>query len=132
MPARIHAESQELRRDEPRFSHSEATPDMPLLWELRDLLGMTGTKFGSRIARFGACRCVWTEWQCGPARCERSVITIEAIGATPTIMSAVALLKKTPKPNNADIDAELDRVEFVCRYRSGGYLLPCLAAERAE
>lgn len=33
----------------------EATPDMPLLWVLRDLLGMTGTKFGCGIAQCGAC-----------------------------------------------------------------------------
>jgi isoquinoline 1-oxidoreductase alpha subunit len=114
----------------------DATPDVPLLWALRDVLGMTGTKFGCGIAQCGACTvhldgvavrsCVLPIGNIGA----RSISTIEAIGVTPTgstvqkawldlevvqcgycqsgqIMSAAALLKKTPKPNDADIDAAL-------------------------
>jgi isoquinoline 1-oxidoreductase subunit alpha len=114
----------------------DATPDVPLLWALRDVLGMMGTKFGCGIAQCGACSvhldgvavrsCVLPIGNIGA----RSITTIEAIGATPTgstvqkawldlevvqcgycqsgqIMSAAALLKKTPKPNDADIDAAL-------------------------
>src|SRR6266404_2564191 len=96
--------------------------DTPLLWVLRDVLGMTGTKFGCGMALCGAC----TVHADGTAI--RSCITsIEAIGATPSgakiqkawldhevvqcgycqsgqIMSASALLASKPNPTNADID----------------------------
>jgi isoquinoline 1-oxidoreductase subunit alpha len=38
----------------------DAPKDMPLLWVLRDLLGLTGTKFGCGIAQCGPARCTWT------------------------------------------------------------------------
>jgi isoquinoline 1-oxidoreductase alpha subunit len=114
----------------------EAPSDMPLLWVLRDLLGMTGTKFGCGIAQCGACT-VHLDGQ--PVRScmlavasvgNRPVTTIEAIGATPVgariqrawlelevvqcgycqsgqIMSAAALLAGTPKPDDSDIDAAM-------------------------
>ena len=54
-------------------SHSvDAEPDMPLLWVLRDLLGMNGTKFGCGVALCGACtRCAkeWT-YNCGDEECD--------------------------------------------------------------
>ncbi len=111
-------------------------PDMPLLWALRDLLGLTGTKFGCGIAQCGAC----TVHVAGQAvrSCQlpigavgaQPVTTIEAIGQNPLgrlvqkawldqevvqcgycqsgqIMSAVALLAATPKPTDADIDAAM-------------------------
>src|ERR1700693_5785439 len=114
----------------------DAPPDMPLLWVLRDLLGMTGTKFGCGIAQCGAC----TVHLDGEAvrSCllpvgsiqNRAVTTIEAIGDTPEgakvqkawldlavvqcgycqsgqVMSAAALLKTTPHPDDADIDAAM-------------------------
>jgi isoquinoline 1-oxidoreductase alpha subunit len=114
----------------------DAPADMPLLWTLRDVLGMTGTKFGCGIAQCGACTvhldgtavrsCVLPIGAIG----ERSVTTIEGIGATPTgasvqkawldlevvqcgycqpgqIMSAAALLRSTPHPDDADIDAAM-------------------------
>jgi isoquinoline 1-oxidoreductase alpha subunit len=114
----------------------EAAPDMPLLWALRDLLGLTGTKFGCGIAQCGACTvhldgqpvrsCVLAVGAIG----ERSITTIEAIGQTPSgagvqkawldlevvqcgycqsgqIMSAAALLASTPNPNDDDIDAAM-------------------------
>jgi len=116
--------------------------DTPLLWVLRDLLGMTGTKFGCGKALCGACTvhvdgaatrsCITTVDSIG----ESAITTIEAIGQTPQgaalqkawlelevvqcgycqsgqIMSAAALLKDTPKPTDNDIDAALSG--NVCR-----------------
>jgi isoquinoline 1-oxidoreductase alpha subunit len=107
--------------------------DMPLLWVLRDVLGMTGTKFGCGIAQCGACTvhvageavrsCLLPVSTIG----SKPVTTIEAIGETPNgrkvqqawldkevvqcgycqsgqIMAATALLDHTPKPSDADID----------------------------
>jgi len=111
-------------------------PDMPVLWVLRDVLGLTGTKFGCGIAQCGACTihvdgravrsCVLPAGGVGDA----AITTIEAIGATPEgakvqkawldrevvqcgycqsgqIMSATALLVQTPKPTDPDIDAAM-------------------------
>ncbi len=109
---------------------------MPLLWVLRDVLGLTGTKFGCGIAQCGACTvhvdgdavrsCVLPVGSIG----ERPITTIEAVGASATgaavqkawldvevvqcgycqsgqIMSASALLRTMPHPNDADIDAAM-------------------------
>ena len=114
----------------------DAPADMPLLWVLRDLLGLTGTKFGCGIAQCGACTvhidgapvrsCLLPVGSIG----ERKVTTIEAVGATPAgakvqkawldleviqcgycqsgqIMSAAALLAATPSPDDSDIDAAM-------------------------
>ena len=118
-------------------SHAlDAPEDMPLLWVLRDLLGMTGTKFGCGIAQCGACT-VHLDGQ--PLRScllpigsigNRAVTTIEAVGETPEgqklqkawldlevvqcgycqsgqIMSAAALLAVKPNPTDSDIDAAM-------------------------
>jgi isoquinoline 1-oxidoreductase alpha subunit len=114
----------------------DAAPDTPLLWALRDVLGLTGTKFGCGMALCGACT-VHLDGQ--PTRAcitpisaaaQRKVTTIEAIGADRVgkavqtawievgvpqcgycqagqIMSATALLKQNPKPTDADIDAAM-------------------------
>jgi isoquinoline 1-oxidoreductase alpha subunit len=107
--------------------------DTPLLWVLRDVLGMTGTKFGCGMALCGACTvhidgaatrsCITTIDSIGAS----AVTTIEAVGETPQgkalqqawldlevpqcgycqsgqIMSAAALLAGKPKPSDADID----------------------------
>jgi len=107
--------------------------DTPLLWVLRDVLGMTGTKFGCGMALCGACTvhmdgspirsCITTIDSIGTA----AITTIEAIGNTPAgqriqkawvdlevpqcgycqsgqIMSATALLADKPHPSDADID----------------------------
>jgi isoquinoline 1-oxidoreductase subunit alpha len=116
--------------------------DTPLLWVLRDVLGMTGTKFGCGAALCGACTvhldgqairsCITTVDSIGTSQ----VMTIEEIGKTPQgealqrawldlevvqcgycqsgqIMSAAALLRETPKPNDADIDMAMSG--NVCR-----------------
>ena len=107
--------------------------DTPLLWVLRDMLGMTGTKFGCGMALCGACTvhidgtavrsCITSIDSIGDSK----VTTIEAIGTTPAgakiqqawlahevpqcgycqsgqIMSALALLASNPHPTDADID----------------------------
>ena len=114
----------------------EVPGDVPLLWVLRDVLGMTGTKFGCGIAQCGACtvhldgRAVRScQLRVGAIR-DRAVTTIEAVGQTEVgakvqrawldmevmqcgycqpgqIMSATALLQATPHPDDADIDAAM-------------------------
>jgi isoquinoline 1-oxidoreductase subunit alpha len=113
-----------------------AADDTPLLWVLRDRLGMTGTKFGCGMALCGACTVhvdgVATRACITPISvlAGKKIVTIEAIGATPQgkalqtawekvnvaqcgycqsgqIMSAAALLAKTPKPTDTDIDAAM-------------------------
>src|ERR1700753_450494 len=110
--------------------------DMPLLWVLRDVIGLTGTKFGCGIGQCGACT---VHLDGKPTRscilpvgavAGRPVTTIEGVGSTPEgakvqkawldleviqcgycqsgqIMSATALLASTPKPNDADINAAM-------------------------
>ncbi|WP_426286209.1 (2Fe-2S)-binding protein [Luteibacter sp. E-22] len=115
---------------------ADVPPDMPLLWVLRDVVGLTGTKFGCGIAQCGACT-VHLDGQ--PVRScqlpvsavgDRAITTIEGIGATPEgtkvqqawlavdvvqcgycqsgqIMAAAALLARTPNPTDRDIDAAM-------------------------
>ncbi len=112
-----------------------AQADMPLLWVLRDLLGLTGTKYGCGIAQCGSCTvhldgqpvrsCVTPIASVGA----RKVTTIEGLSADGThpvqrawtevdvvqcgycqsgqIMAAAALLAKTANPTDADIDEAL-------------------------
>jgi isoquinoline 1-oxidoreductase alpha subunit len=118
-------------------SHQVEVPsDMPVLWVLRDVLGMTGTKFGCGMALCGACT-VQLDGQAirscvtpVSAAAGKAITTIEAIGATPAgkkvqqawialdvpqcgycqsgqIMSASALLARHPRPTDADIDAAM-------------------------
>ena len=110
--------------------------DTPLLWVIRDTIGLTGTKYGCGIAQCGACTvhidgkpvrsCMLPV---GAVR-DRPVTTIEGIGASPVgakvqkawldleviqcgycqsgqIMSAAALLATTPNPDDSDIDAAM-------------------------
>jgi isoquinoline 1-oxidoreductase subunit alpha len=124
-------------------AHSvDVDADTPLLWVLRDVLGMTGTKFGCGAALCGACTvhvdgeairsCITTIDSIG----DSAVTTIEGVGNSPQgkalqqawldlevaqcgycqsgqIMSAAALLANTPKPSDADIDAGMSG--NVCR-----------------
>ncbi|MSR01607.1 MAG: (2Fe-2S)-binding protein [Gemmatimonadetes bacterium] len=114
----------------------DAPPDMPLLWALRDLVGLTGTKFGCGIAACGACT---VHLNGNPVRsCSvpvsavgtQAVTTIEGLAGTDAdhavqqawqqlnvpqcgycqagqLMSAAALLEKKPQPTDADIDAAM-------------------------
>ena len=113
----------------------DADPQMPLLWALRDLLGLTGTKYGCGIAQCGACTVhmdgmAVRACQIRLADVAGEVTTIEGLG-TPDdphpvqaawieqqvaqcgycqsgqIMSAVALLAVVPKPTDTDIDQAL-------------------------
>jgi isoquinoline 1-oxidoreductase subunit alpha len=114
----------------------DVEPDVPLLWVLRDVLGMTGTKYGCGIAQCGACTvhldgkpvrsCLLAIGAIG----DRTVTTIENIGSTAAgakvqkawldleviqcgycqsgqIMSATALIAGNPNPSDADIDAAM-------------------------
>jgi len=110
----------------------EADPKKPLLWAIRDLAGLTGTKYGCGIAQCGACT-VHLEGtpvrSCSipvSAAVSKKITTIEGISADNShpvqkawiaeqvpqcgycqsgqIMTAVALLKKNPKPTDKDID----------------------------
>lgn len=112
----------------------DVEPDMPLLWVVRDFVGLKGTKFGCGMAQCGACT-VHLDGQ-AIRSCQMPVssiaknakiTTIEGIGETQLhavqqawideqvpqcgycqsgqIMSAVALLKSNPSPTDADIDA---------------------------
>ena len=117
----------------------DAEPEMPLLWVLRDLLGMTGTKFGCGVAACGACTvridgqavrsCVTPVGSVGG----KKVQTIEALGSpgkphalqvawiaeqvpqcgycqSGMLMAAAALLDKTPKPTDAQIDEAMTNI----------------------
>jgi isoquinoline 1-oxidoreductase alpha subunit len=114
----------------------DAPEDMPLLWVLRDILGMTGTKFGCGVALCGACtvhidgKAVRSCLLPVSAASGRAITTIEGVGTTPVgakvqkawldleviqcgycqsgqIMSAAALLASTPTPDDSDIDAAM-------------------------
>jgi isoquinoline 1-oxidoreductase subunit alpha len=125
------------------IAHSvDVDDDTPLLWVLRDVLSMSGTKFGCGLALCGACTvhvdgaatrsCVTPIGSVG----NKTITTIEAVGKTPQgkalqqawldlevvqcgycqsgqIMSAAALLTNMPKPSDADIDAAMSG--NVCR-----------------
>ena len=113
----------------------EAAPEMPLLWVLRDIVGLTGTKFGCGMAQCGACT-VHVDGK--PVRAcvtpagsvaAKKITTIEGLskdGQHPVqkawadadvvqcgycqsgqIMTAVALLDKNPEPTDKDIDAAM-------------------------
>ncbi len=130
--------------------------DTPLLWTLRDQLGLTGTKFGCGMALCGACT-VHVDGQ--PVRscstpisavANKKITTIEAVGADNVgkavqaawvdmgvpqcgycqagqVMSATALLKRTPKPTDAEIDEAMSG--NICR--CGTYVRIRAAIQRA-
>ena len=106
----------------------DAPPDMPVLWVLRDLIGLTGTKFGCGIAQCGVAvrSCVYPVAAVG----QRKITTIEAVSETPAgkriqaawreldvvqcgycqsgqVMHASSLLAQNANPSDADIDAAM-------------------------
>jgi isoquinoline 1-oxidoreductase alpha subunit len=117
----------------------EAEPDTPLLWVLREQLGLTGTKYGCGIAQCGACT---VHLDGAPVRAcvlplaavnaSQKIVTIEGLspdGSHPVqkawaaldvpqcgfcqsgmIMAAAALLASNPKPSDADIDAAMSNI----------------------
>jgi isoquinoline 1-oxidoreductase subunit alpha len=117
----------------------EVEPDTPLLWVLRDTLGLTGTKFGCGIAQCGACT-VHVDGvamrSCSvpvSAAAGKEITTIEGLAVNGTlhkvqqawldndvpqcgycqagmIMAVTALLKEKPKPSDADIDAAITNI----------------------
>ncbi|MES3015645.1 MAG: (2Fe-2S)-binding protein [Pseudomonadota bacterium] len=121
------------------LADAAVAPDMPLLWALRDVLNMTGTKFGCGVAACGACTvqvdgaavrsCVTPLASVAGKR----IVTIEALGSAAQphplqaawvahqvpqcgycqsgmLMAATALLAKNPNPNDADIDAAITNI----------------------
>jgi isoquinoline 1-oxidoreductase alpha subunit len=133
----------------------DVDPSMPLLWVLRDVLGMTGTKFGCGIGQCGACT-VLLDGQAMRA-CQtpvsavsgKRVTTIEGLAGAKRhvvqqawidedvpqcgycqpgmIMTTVALLQQKPRPTDGDIDRTLGR--HICR--CGTYLRVRKAVHRA-
>jgi isoquinoline 1-oxidoreductase subunit alpha len=117
----------------------EVEPDTPLLWVIREQVGLTGTKYGCGIAQCGACSVhINDEVQrscsirVGDVREADRIVTIEGLSATSShpvqkawaaldvpqcgycqsgqIMAAAALLKRSPKPTDQDIDAAMTNI----------------------
>jgi isoquinoline 1-oxidoreductase alpha subunit len=137
----------------------ELPPDTPLLWVLRDELGLTGTKYGCGMSLCGACT-VHVDGQ--PARAcvvpistleGKKIVTIEAIGDDAVgravqaawvesgvpqcgycqagqIMSATALLKEKPAPSDSDIDAAM--AGNICRCGTYGRIRAAIKQAAGE
>lgn len=119
----------------------EAEAEMPLLWALRDLMGLTGTKYGCGIGSCGSCTVLLngeSARSCQTAISDvgdKEVVTIEGLGARELhplqkawvehdvpqcgfcqagqIMAAAAFLKETPNPTDAQIDEAMNAI--LCR-----------------
>jgi len=119
----------------------DADPKMPLLWAIRDLVGLTGTKYGCGIAQCGACTVHLNGTPVASCSipvasvANKEITTIEGLSTDNShpvqqawiqeqvpqcgycqsgqIMAATALLKKNPNPTDKDIDAAMQR--HICR-----------------
>ena len=142
-----------------RKHNLDVTDDMPLLWAVRDVVGLTGTKFGCGIAACGACTvhvdgkpvrsCVTPV----SAVAGKRIVTIEAIGDNPVgrrvqaawreidvvqcgycqsgqVMAATALLQAKPKPSDADIDAAM--AGNICRCGTYGRIRQAIKIAAAK
>ncbi len=117
---------------------ADVEPDTPLLWVLRDTLGLTGTKFGCGAGLCGACSVhidgrVTRSCMIAAGQLQgKEIITIESIAAEPNhpviaawveeqvpqcgycqagqVMAATALLRRNPNPSDADIDREMTNI----------------------
>ncbi len=117
---------------------ADADPDMPLLWVLRDLLGLTGTKYGCGIGACGACtvlidgRAVRSCVFAARGASGKTIRTIEGLGAgrlhplqrawighqvpqcgycqSGMLIAAAALLAQNPHPSDAEIDAAMTNI----------------------
>ena len=116
-------------------------PETPLLWAIREQVGLTGTKYGCGVAQCGACSVHINgevrrscSIRVGEVKATDRIVTIEGLSPTSSnpvqkawaevdvpqcgycqsgqIMAAVALLRKTPKPTDKDID---DAMTNICR-----------------
>lgn len=117
----------------------DAHPDTPLLWAIREQVGLTGTKYGCGVAQCGACT-VHIDGEAvrscslpiSAVTADQKIITIEGLSADGShpvqkawlaldvpqcgycqagmIMSAAALIAKTPKPTDDDINAEMTNI----------------------
>ena len=138
-----------------RMHEVDADPETPLLWVLRDTIGLTGTKYGCGIGQCGSCTvhvagepvrsCRTPVSEVGP----KAVTTIEGLGAAQLhavqkawiaeevvqcgycqsgqLMAAAALLTTTPKPTDQDIDRAMNGI--ICR--CGTYVRVRKAIHRA-
>jgi isoquinoline 1-oxidoreductase alpha subunit len=117
----------------------QVEPDTPLLWVIREQVGLTGTKYGCGVAQCGACTVhINDEVQrscsirVGDVKATDKILTIEALSADTShpvqkawaaldvpqcgycqsgqVMAAAALLKKNPKPSDADIDEAMTNI----------------------
>ena len=139
----------------------QAEPDMPLLWVIREIVGLTGTKYGCGVAQCGACsvhiNCE-VQRSCSiplsSVKASDKIVTIEGLSANSShpvqkawasvdvpqcgycqsgqIMAAAALLKRKPKPTDADIDEAMTNL---CRCGTYGRVrkaIHSLAGAKAE
>ena len=119
----------------------QVEPDTPLLWVIREHVGLTGTKYGCGIAQCGACSVHLNgevtrscSIRVGDVKASDKIVTIEGLSATSShpvqkawaaidvpqcgycqsgqIMATVALLQRTPQPSDGDID---DAISNICR-----------------
>ena len=140
-------------------SNFDVPDDMPLLWVLRDVAGLTGTKFGCGVSLCGACT-VHVDGQVARACVTpvsavvgKRIVTIEAIGDDPVgarvqaawrqidvvqcgycqsgqVMAATALLHSKPKPSDADIDGAMSG--NICRCGTYGRIRAAIKIAAAK